>query len=96
MDIGRKLADITDFIQPDLTVIDATRVLMAHGPAGGNLADVKNIDKIIVSTDPVLADAFACTLVGRDAMTISYIKNAAARGIGNADITKAQVSRINT
>jgi len=96
MDIGRKLVDLTDFINPDLTVVDATRVLVKHGPSGGNLEDVKEIDKVIVATDPTLADAFACTLVNRDPMTVPYIKNAAQRGFGNTDISKADILRVNT
>jgi len=96
VDIGRKLSDLTDLIKPDLTVIDATRVLTRHGPSGGNLEDVTRMDKVIVSADPVLADAFACSLVSRDPMTISYIHSAVSMGRGNADITSADVVRIRT
>jgi uncharacterized protein (DUF362 family) len=96
MDIGRKLADLTDFISPDLTVIDATRVLLRHGPQGGSLEDVEKMDKVIVATDPVLADAFACTLVNTDPMSIGYIKIAADRKQGSADIGAANVVEIKT
>jgi uncharacterized protein (DUF362 family) len=96
MNIGEKLVDLTDFINPDLTVIDATRVLVRHGPSGGSLDDVVRMDKIIVATDPTLADAFACTLVERKPADIPYIKAASARGFGNADITKAGIHKIRT
>lgn len=94
MDIGRKLADLTDFISPDLTIIDATRVLTKHGPSGGNLDDVVKMDKVIVATDPTLADSFACTLVNTDPMSIPYIKEASKKGFGNTDISKASIARI--
>lgn len=94
LDIGRKLVDLTDFMAPELTVIDATRVLLRNGPSGGNLADVEKLDKIIVATDPTLADAFACTLVDRDPMSIPYIEVAAKRGFGSADISKANIHKI--
>lgn len=94
MDIGRKLVDLTDFISPDLTVIDATRVLIKNGPSGGDLRDVVTMDKVIVATDPTLADAFACTLVKTDPLSITYIKEAVARNFGSADLTKASVSKI--
>lgn len=96
VDIGRKLVDLTDFMSPDLTVIDATRVLMRHGPSGGDLGDVVRMDTIIVATDPTLADAYAATLVGRDPMSIPNIEVAVKRGFGNADVTKAKIDRIST
>ncbi len=94
LNIARKLVDLTTFINPDLTVIDATRYLSKHGPSGGNLEDVIKLDKVIVATDPTLADSFAANLVDKDPMSISYIKDAAERNIGNADITKANVQKI--
>jgi len=96
MDIGRKLADLTDFISPDLTVIDATRVLTRHGPSGGNLEDVVTFNKVIAGTDPTLTDAYAAALVGRDPMSISYIRNASERGFGSADLTKADILEYRT
>lgn len=92
--ISRKLVDLTDYIQPDLTLIDAHRVLLRHGPSGGNLEDVAKMDKLIVTTDPTLADAYACTLVNRDPMSIGYIKVAVERGFGSADIAKAKIIKI--
>ncbi len=94
VNIGPKLADLADFISPDLTVIDATRVLIRHGPSGGSLADVLKMNKVLVATDPTLADSFASTLVGRDPLSIPYIKAAAQRGFGSTDISKAKISKI--
>lgn len=92
--IGQKLVDLTDFINPDLTVIDAYRVLMRNGPSGGNLADVKRYDTIILSRDPVLADIYAARLVGIDPWTISYLNAARERGFGVLDPEKADVLSI--
>ena len=94
MDIGEKLVDITDFISPDLTVIDATRVLTKHGPSGGNLADVITLDTVIASADPTLADAYACSLLNKDPMSVPYIKAAVKRGFGSADVASADVVKI--
>lgn len=95
MDIGRKLVDLTDFINPELTVIDATRVLIRNGPSGGNLGDVIRKNKIIVSTDPTLADTFACGVMKKHPLDIPYLKEAARRGFGNSDIGKADVYFVN-
>jgi uncharacterized protein (DUF362 family) len=94
VNISRKLADLTDFIHPDLTVIDATRVLLRHGPSGGNLEDVAVMNKIIAATDPTLADAYACTLVDRAPMSIGCIKEAVKQNYGSADIEKAKMRKI--
>ncbi|OGW80101.1 MAG: hypothetical protein A3G33_02585 [Omnitrophica bacterium RIFCSPLOWO2_12_FULL_44_17] len=94
MGIGRKLADLTDFISPDLTVIDATRVLTKHGPQGGNIADVIQVNKVIVSTDPVLADAYAASLMKKEPLSIPYISEAVARNLGSADLVKADVVNV--
>ncbi|MDD5135982.1 MAG: DUF362 domain-containing protein, partial [Candidatus Omnitrophica bacterium] len=62
--IGQKLVDLTGFMNPELTVIDAYRVLVRNGPTGGNLADVETMKKIIVAADPTLADIVACGIAG--------------------------------
>lgn len=87
--IGRNLVDLTDFISPDLTVVDAYRVLLRHGPTGGNLSDVHLMKKLVVATDPVLADTYAATLMGVDPMSIPNIKVASEMKFGNTDIESA-------
>jgi uncharacterized protein (DUF362 family) len=94
VDIATKLVDLTDFIKPDLTVIDATRVLMRNGPSGGNLADVEKRDTVFASTDPVLADAYACQLVKKDPLSIGYIAEAARRKMGTADVANAKIKTL--
>jgi uncharacterized protein (DUF362 family) len=41
--LGQRIADLVSVIRPTLTVIDAYRILMDHGPTGGSLNDVKQI-----------------------------------------------------
>ena len=90
-DIGRKVVDIADFINPDLTVIDAFRVLIRHGPSGGDLNDVQQVNKLIVATDPTLADTYACTLMREDPLSIPYISEAIKRNFGNSDINMSNI-----
>jgi uncharacterized protein (DUF362 family) len=94
VDLGRKLVDLTDMISPDLTIIDAYRVLLRHGPTGGNLEDVKLLKTVIAATDPVLADAYAATLMGVDPGSLSFIKSAIERKLGSADIDKADLLNV--
>jgi uncharacterized protein (DUF362 family) len=92
--IGEKLVDLTDFINPELTIIDGTRVLLKNGPSGGSLDDVKVFDTVIASTDPTLADTYACGIVEKDPMDIPYIEAAARRGFGHHDLSTRDVLRI--
>ena len=91
-DIGRKLVDLTTFINPDLTVIDAFKVLVRNGPTGGDLKDVVDMKTVLAATDPTLADAYACTLADVDPMDVSYVRNAIERNIGKSDIKSARVA----
>ena len=92
--IGRKLVDLTDFISPELTVVDATRVLLRNGPQGGNLEDVARRDTVLASTDSVLADTFACSLVDVDPDELPNLVEARARGYGRPDPAKADIMRL--
>ncbi len=93
-DIGRKLVDLTDFINPDLTVIDAVRVLVRHGPHSSDPADVKLLKKVIAGTDPVLCDVFACRLMDVDPQEVPYLAEAISRGFGKHDLTKAKIKQV--
>jgi len=94
IDIGRKLVDLTDFISPDLTVIDATRVLVKHGPSGGNMEDVVVMNKVFAGTDPTLCDSYACSLMKKDPSSVPYIAEAIKKNFGNADISKAKIHTV--
>ena len=80
--IDVSIADLAQFIQPTLTIVDATRVLMRNGPQGGNVADAKDMNTVIATTDQVAADAYGCQLIGRTADEIPYLKMGQERGIG--------------
>jgi uncharacterized protein (DUF362 family) len=90
-DIGLRIADLNLVIRPKLTIIDATRILVRNGPTGGNLADVKVLDTLIASTDPVAADAYATTLFGMKPDDISSTVAGAKLGLGEIDLAKVKV-----
>jgi uncharacterized protein (DUF362 family) len=85
------LADINAVFRPHLTIIDATRVLTAHGPQGGDLKDVRVLNKVIASTDIVAADAYATTLFGLRPEEIAVTVAAHKRGIGEMDLKKVRI-----
>jgi uncharacterized protein (DUF362 family) len=62
--IHLSIVDLASMIKPTLTIMDATRILLANGPTGGSLSDVKMMDTIAVSSDEVALDAFGASLLG--------------------------------
>jgi uncharacterized protein (DUF362 family) len=92
--IESKLAEMTTFINPDLTVIDANRILLRHGPSGGNLEDVEEKNTVIAGTDPVLCDAYASTLFGLKPENIGHIKKAHEMGVGSMNIASARIRAV--
>ena len=92
--LGQRTADLASAVRPTLTIVDAVRTLMAHGPTGGSLSDVRQTDTIIASHDMVAADAWAATLFDLRGADIAYIKAAAAMGLGTLDLGSINVEEI--
>lgn len=86
--------DLSSFFKPTLTVLDAVRILTANGPQGGNLKDVEKTDTLAAGTDEVAVDAFGTSLFGLRPEDIGYVKLGAARGYGEADLTKLRVAEV--
>ena len=79
------LTDITRYMKPRVTVLDAVRVLTAHGPQGGDPEDVDVRGIVAASTDIVALDAFGSTLLGHRPEDITHVAGAARRGLGTLD-----------
>ena len=92
--LDQRIADLTSVVRPTLTVVDAVRTLMAHGPTGGSLSDVQQTNTIIASHDMVAADAWAATLFDRQGADIAYIKAAAQMGLGTLDLGSINIEEI--
>ncbi len=92
--LGQRIADLTSLVRPTLTVVDAVRILMDHGPTGGSLDDVKKTDTVIASSDIVAADAYAATLFGMKGSDIAYIKAASEMGLGQMDLSGLKIEEI--
>ncbi|MEE4243514.1 MAG: DUF362 domain-containing protein [Desulfopila sp.] len=89
--LPQKLADLATVLRPTLTVVDATRILLRNGPQGGRLDDVKKIDTLIATTDPVAADAYATTLFGLRPDQIESTVAAYRMGLGEMDPAKMRI-----
>jgi len=92
--IGQKLADLTSALTPDLNVLDATRILVRNGPSGGRLEDVKVLNRVIASADPVALDAYGATLFDLQPADVSSVTAGYQMGLGEMDLDKVRVSGV--
>jgi uncharacterized protein (DUF362 family) len=92
--LGQCIADLNALIRPQLTVVDAVRILTANGPTGGDLGDVKKLDTIIASPDIVAADSFAASLFGMKPEDLEYIVAGTALGLGRSDLQNLTIQDI--
>jgi uncharacterized protein (DUF362 family) len=92
--LDESLVDLSTKIKPTLTVLDAVRILTANGPQGGNLADVKKLDTVIVGIDQVAIDAYGATLFGMKGSDLGYVTLGHKRGLGQMDLNKLMIRKI--
>lgn len=92
--IDQNLADLATVIKPNLTIMDAYRVLTNHGPNGGTPKDIKLVGQVIAGTDPVAVDSYAATIFGLKGEDIGYIKAANAMGLGEIDLKKVKIKKV--
>lgn len=92
--LGQRTADLVSLVRPSLTVVDAVRTLMARGPTGGNLGDVRMTNTVIASHDIVAADAYAATLFDLTGSDIAYVKAAADMGLGTLDLSSIKIEEL--
>ena len=89
--MSQKLADISTVIKPDLIILDATRILLKGGPSGGNINNVKVLNRVIAGTDPVAIDSYGATLFGMKGSDIGHIETAYNMGLGEINLNKVTI-----
>ncbi|KHK02672.1 DUF362 domain-containing protein [Desulfovibrio sp. TomC] len=84
-DINGIIAELGRLVRPTLCVLDGVTSMMTNGPTGGSLSDLKATNTMILSTDPVAADAQGIGLLGRTPADLPYLALAQAAGVGSID-----------
>jgi uncharacterized protein (DUF362 family) len=93
--LHRQIAELAGWIRPELTVVDAVRILLSGGPKGGSLGAVRQLNTVIAGTDFVAADAYTTQLFGYDSpLRLGYVSIAAEMGLGQADLESLNVSEV--
>ena len=86
------IADYATAIRPDLTILDANRILLTGGPKGPG--KTKDVGKVIAGVDPVAVDAYGATLFGMKPEEIGHIKLAHEMGVGEIDLAKVKIKQV--
>lgn len=89
--IEDKIVDLNLGRPSHLVVLDATRVLLAHGPQGGRLEDVAHPGVVVAGSDVVAVDAYATRFFGKRPQDVPHIARAAERGLGSLDLAAVGV-----
>lgn len=85
-DIHQVIVDLAQYFKPTLTLIDAIRIMVRNGPTGGRESDVAVKNRLVLSNDPVAADAQAATLFGIQPESIGFIRLSEKWGLGTSNI----------
>ena len=93
-DIHETIVDLAQFFKPTVTLIDATRIMIANGPSGGSESDVRASNRLILSNDPVAADAKAALLFGMKPEDVGFIRLGDERGLGTSDLNLIRQIRV--
>lgn len=95
-DVHTAIQELAVMIRPTVVVLDGITAMMTNGPTGGSLSDLKPTGTLIVSSDPVAADAVGAGLLGRQPADLPFIAKAQAAGAGTADYRSLALKEIRT
>lgn len=93
-DIHETIVDLARFFKPTVTLIDAIRIMTRNGPSGGSMADVATKNTLILSDDPVAADARATRLFDLKPEKIGFIRLGQKWGLGTYDFDKLNKKKV--
>jgi uncharacterized protein (DUF362 family) len=92
--LDRSIPDLNMMIRPQLNILDATRILLRHGPSGGSLDDVVRRDTVFAGINPVEVDALGAELFGVSPDSIRHIAEAGRRKMGVIDTSSLRVKQV--
>jgi len=95
--IHQAIAELNTVVKPKLIILDATRLLLTKGPDGPG--EVKELNSVIIGTDPVAIDAYTATLAPwnkrkLEPKDVDYIRIAAKLGLGEMNLGKVDVKEV--
>jgi len=94
--LAEALVDMNRVVRSHLTIVDATRVLIANGPQGGRLEDVEILGTLLASADVVAADTVTASLFGKTTHDLPYLQLAAEKRLGVSDLSLIRLKVLGT
>ncbi len=91
--LDEAMVDLAAFFRPQLTVLDAYRILTRNGPQGGRLSDVKLLKTVAATADPVAADTLGASYLELIPSELPYLGLANKRGLGEIDLEKLTIEK---
>lgn len=88
-DFSKILVDIYEEVKPALTVIDGIVAMEGDGPATSG--KLRNTGLVLAGSDCVALDSVLALIMGLEPSDILTTKEAAARGLGTADINSISI-----
>ena len=93
-DINQTIVDLAQFFKPTITLIDAIRIMTRNGPSGGSASDVAIKNTLILSDDPVAADAKAALIFNRSPKSLGFIRLAQKHGLGTYNFEELNQKKV--
>jgi len=97
LDLHQAIGDLALAIKPDITITDATRVLLQGGPIGPGPVVEDNrffVSRDIVAIDAVVTSRYTFGGKSIDASNVAHIWAAYEHGVGEIDVDKIEVKKI--
>jgi uncharacterized protein (DUF362 family) len=91
--LDKTVVDLAAFFKPQLTVLDAYRILVRNGPQGGRISDTELKKTVVAGTDPVAVDAMGASLFPVEPRELPYLAMARDRGLGEFDLGKVRLEK---
>lgn len=91
--LDEAMVDLAAFFQPELTILDAYRILLRNGPQGGRISDTRLQKSVVAGTDPVAVDTLGATFFGLQPRDLPYLEIARLRGLGETNLEKVRFEK---
>ena len=88
-DFAGPLAVVFAAVKPSLVLMDGILAMQGNGPASGDLRDV---GLLIAGEDSVAVDSVFSGLIGIEPLSVFTVKEAAKRGLGEADLRNIEIA----
>lgn len=88
--LNESIVDLALYKRPDLAIIDGRQACLVGELSG----TVKRLDIMIISEDPVAADAIGTKMLDRDPMSVKHLSLAQDKGLGIVDFGGIKIKEI--